>query len=41
MTEDKNKGITAISYNHLNLPRQVLFGTATIFPIFTMQQAQN
>ena len=34
MTEDKNKGITAISYNHLNLPRQVSFGTGTISYIY-------
>ncbi|QMU64855.1 MAG: hypothetical protein GKR88_11505 [Flavobacteriaceae bacterium] len=27
MIQDKNKGITAISYNHLNLPTQVYFST--------------
>ncbi|NJN28039.1 MAG: RHS repeat-associated core domain-containing protein [Cyclobacteriaceae bacterium] len=26
MIEDKNKGITAIAYNHLNLPRLITFG---------------
>ncbi|SFO39021.1 YD repeat-containing protein [Paenimyroides ummariense] len=25
ITQDKNKGITAVSYNHLNLPYQVTF----------------
>jgi RHS repeat-associated protein len=27
MTVDKNKNITAITYNHLNLPTQITFGT--------------
>ena len=27
MTVDKNKGITAITYNHLNLPTKITFGT--------------
>ena len=27
MTVDKNKGITAITYNHLNLPTKIVFGT--------------
>ena len=26
LTADKNKGITGIAYNHLNLPRQIHFG---------------
>jgi hypothetical protein len=26
LTQDKNKGITSIAYNHLNLPRQIHFG---------------
>ncbi len=26
LTQDKNKGITGIVYNHLNLPRQIHFG---------------
>jgi RHS repeat-associated protein len=26
LTQDKNKGITGILYNHLNLPRQIRFG---------------
>ena len=26
LTQDKNKGITGIAYNHLNLPRQIHFG---------------
>ena len=28
MTVDKNKGITLIKYNHLNLPTQITFGTS-------------
>lgn len=27
LTTDKNKGITAITYNHLNLPTKITFGT--------------
>jgi hypothetical protein len=27
MTVDKNKNITAITYNHLNLPTKITFGT--------------
>jgi RHS repeat-associated protein len=27
LTQDKNKGITEIRYNHLNLPRQIHFGS--------------
>jgi len=27
MTEDKNKGISLIKYNHLNLPTEIVFGT--------------
>lgn len=27
LTQDKNKGLTGILYNHLNLPRQLHFGT--------------
>ncbi|HEU4495725.1 MAG TPA: hypothetical protein VFR70_01615, partial [Flavobacterium sp.] len=27
LTEDKNKGITSIAYNHLNLPVKVVFGS--------------
>jgi hypothetical protein len=27
MTKDNNKNITAISYNHLNLPVKITFGT--------------
>ncbi|WP_198173017.1 DUF6443 domain-containing protein [Hymenobacter ginkgonis] len=27
LTQDKNKGITGIAYNHLNLPRQIHFGS--------------
>src|SRR5690554_8183933 len=26
LIEDKNKGITSITYNHLNLPKKVVFG---------------
>lgn len=29
ITQDKNKGITGISYNHLNLPYQVTFGNGS------------
>src|SRR5690606_29569245 len=29
ITQDKNKGITTISYNHLNLPYQVTFGNGS------------
>ncbi|MEJ7659564.1 MAG: hypothetical protein WKG07_08030 [Hymenobacter sp.] len=28
LTADKNKGLTGIVYNHLNLPRQLHFGPA-------------
>ena len=34
MTEDKNKGITTIAYNHLNLPIQVSFGSNNISYIY-------
>ena len=34
MTQDKNKGITAIAYNHLNLPIQVSFGSNNISYIY-------
>lgn len=34
MTLDKNKGITAISYNHLNLPIKIDFGTNKIEYIY-------
>jgi len=27
LIEDKNKNITAITYNHLNLPKKIIFGT--------------
>ncbi len=27
LTQDKNKGLTGIAYNHLNLPHQLHFGT--------------
>ncbi|WP_425237720.1 DUF6443 domain-containing protein [Ulvibacterium sp.] len=30
MTSDRNKGITGITYNHLNLPEQVSFGSDNI-----------
>jgi hypothetical protein len=29
MTTDNNKNITAITYNHLNLPTKITFGTRT------------
>ncbi|RNL88492.1 hypothetical protein ED312_08570 [Sinomicrobium pectinilyticum] len=34
MTRDKNKGITGITYNHLNLPTQVSFGSNKIVYIY-------
>ena len=34
MTQDKNKGITALTYNHLNLPQQVNKG-ATDYIVYT------
>src|SRR5690606_37709286 len=27
LTQDKNKGITAVTYNHLNLPKKIEFGS--------------
>ncbi|SNZ01919.1 DUF6443 domain-containing protein [Flagellimonas pacifica] len=34
MTSDRNKGITAITYNHLNLPTKVTMGGGTISYIY-------
>ena len=34
LTQDKNKGITGIGYNHLNLPRQIHFGTGADSVVF-------
>ncbi|QLE02021.1 hypothetical protein HX109_10815 [Galbibacter sp. BG1] len=34
MTEDRNKGITGIAYNHLNLPDKVSFGSGEITYIY-------
>ncbi|MFC7670459.1 hypothetical protein ACFQT0_26105 [Hymenobacter humi] len=34
LTADKNKGITRILYNHLNLPRQVKFGAGADSVVF-------
>ncbi|MGS2764255.1 DUF6443 domain-containing protein [Sinomicrobium sp. M5D2P9] len=34
MTRDKNKGVTGITYNHLNLPSQVSFGSNKIAYIY-------
>ena len=34
LTSDANKGITRILYNHLNLPRQVQFGTGADSVVF-------
>ena len=34
MTKDDNKGITSITYNHLNLPVKIFFGTNTIEYIY-------
>jgi len=34
LTQDKNKGITAIKYNHLNLPRQIQFGSGADSVVF-------
>ncbi len=35
MTVDKNKNITAITYNHLNLPTKIIFTTGNIAYIYT------
>ena len=34
LTTDKNKGITGIAYNHLNLPRQIHFGQGADSVVF-------
>ena len=34
LTADKNKGITSIAYNHLNLPRQIHFGQGADSVVF-------
>jgi RHS repeat-associated protein len=34
LTQDKNKGITGIKYNHLNLPRQIQFGSGADSVVF-------
>jgi RHS repeat-associated protein len=34
LTQDQNKGITGIAYNHLNLPRQLHFGTGADSIVF-------
>ena len=34
LTQDKNKGITGIGYNHLNLPRQIRFGQGADSVVF-------
>lgn len=34
LTQDKNKGITGIAYNHLNLPRQIQFGSGADSVVF-------
>jgi RHS repeat-associated protein len=35
MTQDKNKGITQVEYNHLNLPQKIVGGSQTIEYIYT------
>jgi RHS repeat-associated protein len=35
MTQDKNKGITQITYNHLNLPQKIVGGSQTIEYIYS------
>ena len=30
LTQDRNKGITGIVYNHLNLPRQICFSSTLV-----------
>jgi hypothetical protein len=35
MKTDTNKGITAINYNHLNLPTKLFFGSNTIEYLYT------
>jgi RHS repeat-associated protein len=39
LTQDKNKGITAIKYNHLNLPRQIQFGSGADSVVFRYSAA--
>ena len=34
LTQDKNKGLTGIAYNHLNLPRRIQFGTGADSVVF-------
>jgi RHS repeat-associated protein len=34
LTQDRNKGITNIAYNHLNLPRRIVFGSAADSLVF-------
>ena len=34
LTQDRNKGITGILYNHLNLPKQIRFGTGADSLVF-------
>ena len=34
LTQDQNKGITGIAYNHLNLPRQIHFGSGADSVVF-------
>jgi RHS repeat-associated protein len=39
LTQDKNKGITSIKYNHLNLPRQIQFGQGADSVVFRFSAA--
>jgi RHS repeat-associated protein len=39
LTQDKNKGITTIKYNHLNLPRQIQFGQGADSVVFRYSAA--
>ena len=39
LTADRNKGITAIAYNHLNLPRLIRFGTGADSLVFRYSAA--
>ena len=39
MTQDRNKGITVIAYNHLSLPRQIRFGSGADSIVFRYSAA--
>ena len=39
LTQDRNKGISGIAYNHLNLPKQIRFGTGADSLVFCYSAA--